>query len=105
MKPKPWHDCPKCKYCGDPVVTPIRPTGQTVNTTDRWYGPRDATLWCPACGEGWRHELPEEFVRADRAWHAWERKQDRDERDAKQRQRAEDEKRRLAEYERTWGKP
>lgn len=44
---RPWHDCPRCpKGCGAVgCLEPYNPSG--------WYGPSDATVFCPACGGGW----------------------------------------------------
>jgi hypothetical protein len=95
---------PPCRSCKATVVTPIRPMGETTMTTDRWHGPSDATLWCPACGDGWRHDDPAEFHAADRAWRSWERKQDRDEVTAKRLRKAVATMEALKEYERRWGK-
>jgi hypothetical protein len=43
----PWHIAAPTP-CGDgPIghLEPYNPSG--------WYGPRDSTLFCPACGTGW----------------------------------------------------
>ena len=69
-QPFPWHDCPRCpdERCGAPCgsLEPYNP--------DKWYGPRDATLFCPACGTGWHGtdaELEQALV-AETAWNAYQ---------------------------------
>jgi hypothetical protein len=70
----PAHvDCPPCPACAAPVATPIR--WDTHATTDRWHGPVDATLWCPACGAGWVADRAD-YARAVRAARAYERVRD-----------------------------
>ena len=39
---------------------------------ERWDGPPDATLFCPACGHGWVG-TPEDLARAWASWRAYER--------------------------------
>lgn len=63
---KPWHDCPACPKCNSTVGTPAR-----LEEPGRWYGPDDATLFCPACGTGWVGS-PEDVAQAEKAQAAWE---------------------------------
>ena|ERR1700686_2088139 len=68
---RPWHDAPKTPCgCGQiGCLEPYNPSG--------WYGPADATLFCPACGTGW-HGTDAEIVQAlisQTWWDAFERGQ------------------------------
>lgn len=63
---KPWHDCPACPKCQSTVGTPAR-----LEEPGRWYGPADATLFCPACGAGWVGSAAE-LEQAERAQAAWD---------------------------------
>ena len=67
-KPQPHHDCPACPDCGSSLGTPTR-------EVERWDGPRDATLFCPACGVGWVGTAVD-VEQAERAWAAWEAHED-----------------------------
>lgn len=64
---KPWHDCPSCPKCGLNCAVPARCSG----ARGRWYGPDDATLFCPACGSAWVGNEAD-VVQADKAQAAWE---------------------------------
>lgn len=61
------HDCPPCpeEKCQARMGTPAHTTER-----GRWYGPADATLWCPACGSGWVG-TPAEVAWAESAWRAY----------------------------------
>lgn len=58
-------EAPECPAGCGPLATPIADLGGGV-TTDRVDGPDDSTLWCPACGVGWRG-TPEDVLQASRA--------------------------------------
>lgn len=66
---RPWHDAPQCpKGCGGiGCLKPYNPSG--------WYGPQDATLFCPACGAGWygTDDEIEQAMIAECWWDAFNR--------------------------------
>lgn len=66
---RPWHDAPSGPCGCGPVgsLEPFNPSG--------WYGPRDATLFCPACGHGWygTDEQIEQALVAETWWDAFQR--------------------------------
>lgn len=66
----PWHDCPSCPKCGMNCSVPASQAG----TEGRWYGPPEATLFCPACGAGWVGDEADvaQAVRAQLAWEQHE---------------------------------
>lgn len=45
----PATDCPACPECKGPFGVPM----ESAECEGRFYGPRDATLFCVACGVGW----------------------------------------------------
>jgi hypothetical protein len=51
-KKDPAYDCPACPACGAACGSPIYDEHGNYNQ-DRWDGPDDATIHCPACGCGW----------------------------------------------------
>jgi hypothetical protein len=67
----PWHAAPMC-----PRKDRCGPVGSLSPYSEgRWYGPPDATLFCPACGHGW-HGTDDEIEMALVAevwWNAVER--------------------------------
>lgn len=63
----PTTNCPACQSCSLPCATPAREAPQP----GRWYGPAEATLWCPACGTAWVGNAAD-VEQAERAWKAWE---------------------------------
>lgn len=63
---KPWHDCPACPGCSGRVGCPAR-------FEERWDGPDNANLYCPACGIGWLG-APEDVAQAERSRRAWDQK-------------------------------
>ena len=73
----PATDCPACPSCGGPFGTPIAEARGSLGHVDhgRWYGPDNATLFCPACGAGWVANEADhrQAVRAYLAWHRKER--------------------------------
>jgi hypothetical protein len=65
-----YQDGPPCpKGCGS-LGTPSHATEH-----GRWYGPENATLWCPACGTGWVGSQADVSL-AEVAWRAYEALQD-----------------------------
>lgn len=68
-RPWPWHIAPVTP-CGCGSIGCLDPFNP-----DRWYGPRDATLFCPACGTGWEgtDDEIETALIAQTWWDAFER--------------------------------
>ena len=81
---RPWHDCPSGP-CGCGPVGCLSPNRQRIYlitvsrfridpySPGRWYGPQDATLFCPACGTGWHgtDEQIEQALIAETWWDAY----------------------------------
>lgn len=44
---------PKCPACDLPVGTPTHYPWGECTAANGYGGPRESTLWCPACGHGW----------------------------------------------------
>jgi hypothetical protein len=62
-------DCPPCPKCGGHTGTPA--SLECGVEPGRWYGPDNATLFCPACGTGWVGTV-DDSLQAARAWIAYE---------------------------------
>jgi hypothetical protein len=63
----PARDCPACPSCKLAVGTPV----SAECGVDRWDGPANATLFCPACGTGWVGG-EEDVAQAWASWRAYE---------------------------------
>lgn len=63
----PARDYPPCPSCKMELGTPI--AHETM--IERWDGPANATLFCPACGTGWVGS-PEHLAQAWASWRAYE---------------------------------
>lgn len=65
---RPWHDAPITPCCKSRIgcLRPYNPSG--------WYGPEAATLFCPACGNGWiaTEDEIETALIAETWWGAFE---------------------------------
>ncbi len=59
-------DGPDCPGCKAPLGTPIAEA-----EVERWDGPGDANLFCPACGTGWVGSVAD-VTRAVAAWLSYE---------------------------------
>lgn len=61
-------DCPACPSCKATCGVPIR-------GNERFYGPAESRLLCPACGTGW-YGADADVAKAEQAQHAWEMAQE-----------------------------
>ncbi len=63
----PARNGPPCPECKTTLGTPI----SRVTGVERWNGPDNATIWCPACGLGWVGTI-DEVIQAVTSWNAYE---------------------------------
>lgn len=71
MAADPARDCPPCPKCDGSFGTPISLETGKDPSERRWYGPDDATIWCPACGAGWVGN-DADLAQAWASWRAYE---------------------------------